>query len=267
MKPVDVIVLAGRREGQIDPLAAHLGETEKCLVPVAGRPLIEHVLSTLAESPAVGVIAISVNDPEVLRPLPLIQHLMKQNRLVLLPSHGNLADSVVDAAANLRFPMVVTTADNALFTQEALDHFIDASLKDKADAAAAFARRASVLLAHAEGQRRFYTMADDAYSNCNCYWIGSASALSAVEVFRTGGQFRKNPMRIAQMFGFTNLIAMRLGLFSLSASFRQISKKLALNVVPIVFEDGALAIDVDNVRSHKIVEHIIMTRAHQKIAA
>jgi GTP:adenosylcobinamide-phosphate guanylyltransferase len=267
MQPVDVIVLAGRREGQIDALAAHFGETEKCLVPVAGRWLIEHVLLTLAESRSVGTIAISVNDPEVLRPLPLIQQLMKQNRLVLLPSRGNLADSVVDAAAMLRFPMVVTTADNALFTQEALDHFIDASLRDKADAAAAFARRASVLTAHAEGQRRFYTMADDAYSNCNCYWIGSAKALSAVEVFRTGGQFRKNPMRIAQMFGFANLIAMRFGLLSLSASFLRISKKLGLNVVPVVFEDGALAIDVDNVRSHTIVEHIIKARTQEKIAA
>jgi GTP:adenosylcobinamide-phosphate guanylyltransferase len=264
---VDLIVLAGRREGRVEPFAATFNMTEKCLVPIAGQPLIEHVLAPLLCSPLVGRVLVSINDPGLLISLPHLQNHLKAGKLLVLPSKGNLADSVCDAAVELRFPLVVTTGDNVLFTAEALHHFVSTAKNQNADAAAAFARREDVLAVHAEGQRRFYELADGSYSNCNCYWIGNERALDAAEVFRSGGQFRKHPMRIAQMFGLLNLVKLRFGLLSLFSAFGRISKRLDLRVIPVIFEDGALAIDVDNKRSHEIAEAILLSRMDKKAAA
>ena len=129
-----------------------------------------------------------------------------------------------------------------------------------ADAAVAFSPRANILAAHPDGQRRFYKFEDDAYSNCNCFWIRDADALSAADVFRTGGQFAKHPMRIANTFGILNLVRFRLGLGSLANAFERFSRRLGLVLRPVIFTDGALAIDVDNLRTHGIAEELFLAR-------
>jgi CTP:molybdopterin cytidylyltransferase MocA len=61
--PAIAIVLAGQRRGAVNPLAARAGVTHKCLAPIAGKPLLAHVLEALAATPALAEIRISV-EPE-----------------------------------------------------------------------------------------------------------------------------------------------------------------------------------------------------------
>ena len=257
---MNAIVLAGRREGRIEPLAVLHETTDKCLVPIGGRPLIEHVLETLADSSRIGRIIVSINDPETISSLPVAGQLLRDGRLVAIKARGNLADSVIEAADTAGFPAFITTADNVLLTQYAISDVERVALSKRADAAAAFATRSSVLAAHPDGQRRFYKFADDEYSNCNCYWIANAKALGAVETFRSGGQFAKNPMRIVQAFGLWNMVRFRLGFDTLANAFENVSKRLGLRVLPIVFSDGSLAIDVDNERTFRVVIAILERR-------
>src|SRR3546814_18617989 len=60
------LVLAGRRNAALDPLAAEAGVDDKCLVPVAGRPMILHVLDALAAAPEISQIIVSLNEPGLL---------------------------------------------------------------------------------------------------------------------------------------------------------------------------------------------------------
>lgn len=255
---ITALVLAGRRERVIDPLATAFGIEDKCLVPIAGEPLIVHVLSALAASSIVSKIVVSINDPHLLSNLPLVQELAQAGRLVCIKAKPNLADSIFSATQGIQFPLLITTADNVLFTHDAVAHMHGQAQAGKADAAVAFSRREDILAAHPDGQRRFYKFADDAYSNCNCYWIRDADALSAAEVFRTGGQFAKHPMRIASAFGILNLIRFRLGLGTLANAFYRFSKRLGLELRPVIFKEGALAIDVDNLRTHLIAEELLL---------
>jgi len=258
---LSVLVLAGRRAGALDPLAERAGTSHKCLVPIGGRPLIEHVLLALDAAPDVAAVIVSIDDLGVLDHLPAVQALRAQGRLRVTPAQPNLADSILVAAEEARFPLLVTTADNVLFTPEALAAMASEVRRTGAEIAAAFARKDAVLAAHPDGQRRFYAFADDAYSNCNCYWIGSREALSAANIFRSGGQFSNHPMRIAQAFGLLNLIRFRLGIGSLDAAFARFSRRLGKRLRPVIFADGSLAIDVDNERTYRVVEQILARRA------
>jgi GTP:adenosylcobinamide-phosphate guanylyltransferase len=260
-QPISVLVLAVKRSGTIDALAERAGTSHKCLAPIAGRPLIEHVLTALDAAPQVATVIVSIDDVDALSHLPAVKALDAQGRLRIAHAQPNLADSIIRAAEGARFPLLITTADNALFTPAALATMVETVRATGAEIAAAFARKHAVLAAHPEGQRRFYVFADDAYSNCNCYWIGSREALSAADIFRSGGQFSKHPMRIAQAFGLINLIRFRLGIGTLESAFARFSKRLRKRLRPVIFEDGSLAIDVDNERTYRVVEQILQARA------
>lgn len=254
------IVMAGRREGHIDPLAAAAGCLDKCVVPVAGRPMIAHVLATLGATPGVGMIVISVNDPLLLDDIDEVRALRAQGRLVVKAARTNLVDSLMAVIEGAEFPIFVTTADNVLLTPVAASEFLDGAQAGGADVAVAFTRRQSVLAAHPDGQRRFYKFADDSYSNCNSYWIGNHRALSTAEIFRSGGQFAKRPLRIARALGVTNLIRFRFGIGTLDEAFRRFSRRFRLTMRPVILSDGAVAIDVDNERTLGVAETILATR-------
>jgi GTP:adenosylcobinamide-phosphate guanylyltransferase len=260
------IILAGRRSDRPEPLAEAHGVSDKCLVAVGGEALIEHVVRALATSPRIDRMIVSINDPGLLTGLPVCGPLIQSGRMLAVRARGNLADSVIEASRAVPLPALITTADNVLLTHDAITRIMDATARAGCDAAAAFARKEDILAAHPEGQRRFYEFRDGGYSNCNTYWVGNAAALKAVEIFRSGGQFAKNPLRIASAFGPLNLLHFRLGLGSLEESVGRISRRLGLTIAPVIMDDGSLAIDVDNERTHRVVEDLLRARRLQLAA-
>lgn len=249
------LLLAGKRNGALDALAAGDNVSHKCLVKVAGRTMIGYPLEALSKTPGVGRIMISIDEPEVLAGVAEVEALRGEGRLHLVEARRNLVDSLAAAAGAADFPVLITTADNVLMSPEAVAEF--ASQARGADAAAAFARRESVLAAHPDGQRKFYRFKGGEYSNCNMYWMGNARALAAAEVFRTGGQFAKHPKRILGAFGWFNLLLFRLGLLSLDGAFARFSRRFRLDIRPVVIADGKVAIDVDNPRTKTVAEEIL----------
>jgi GTP:adenosylcobinamide-phosphate guanylyltransferase len=259
-RPAIAIVLAGQRRGAVNPLAERAGVSHKCLVPIGGKPLIAHVLATLAALPELAEIRISVEpdaEPE-LRPL-VAPFEAAGAPIRFIQSEARLADSLVAAALDDPGPFIVTTADNVLLTPAAVAE-VRAALEG-ADAVAAMARKASVLAAHPEGQRGFYRFRDDEYANCNIYALGNRKAIDAgAEVFRGGGQFMKSVWRMIAAFGLHNIVLLRLGAFSREAAMRRLSRRLGLVVRAIEFTDGSLAVDVDNERTYRVCEELLAAR-------
>lgn len=256
------LVLAGRREGHVDPLAGAAGLADKCLVTVAGRPMILHVLDALDATPGIDRIVVSINDADTLDGLAEVSALKRRGKLTVVTARRNLVDSVLAAINTASFPVFVTTADNVLLTPDAASQFITAA--GQADVAVAFARQRSVLAAHPEGQRRFYKFSDDSYSNCNTYWLGTRKALEVAEVFRSGGQFAKHPLRIIEAFGFLNLLRFHYGIGTLDAAFGRFSRRFRQTIKAVVLDDGAVAIDVDNPRTLGVTQEILAGRAKSR---
>jgi GTP:adenosylcobinamide-phosphate guanylyltransferase len=251
------VVLAAQRAGIVDPLAAEVGISHKCLVPIAGRPLIAHVVAALLATPGIGRLRIVV-EPDcvaaieaILPPAPTARGIA----IDYIAAAANLADSVHAACYDLDEPIIVTTADNVLLTPGAVAAMVEAIVGagdgvGGADAALAMARKATVLAAHPEGQRRFYRFSDDEYSNCNLYAFAGRRAISAAESFRSGGQFAKKPLRLLAAVGPINLALLLMHRLSLAGALERMSRKFRLRIVPVVLADGAHAIDVDNRRTY-----------------
>ena len=252
-----IVILAAQRDGRLDPLAAEAGVSHKCLVPIGGRPLLAHVLEAFAGLKGIAAVRIAV-EPGAdahLRPIAEVSGLP----VSFVPSADNIADSVYAAAAGSAGPIVVTTADNVLLTPKAVRE-IAVRLEGGDDTVIALARKEDVLSAHPEGQRRFYKFRDGEFSNCNLYGL-SHKGLESAETFREGGQFAKNPMRIARAFGFLNLIRLRYGLVTLDGAMQRLGRRLGVKVSAVVLADGAHAIDVDNARTYGIAAQLLDRRA------
>ncbi|HEX9932196.1 MAG TPA: NTP transferase domain-containing protein [Allosphingosinicella sp.] len=258
--PFTAVVLAAQRSGRLDPLAADAGVTHKCLVPIAGRPLIEHVLRTLVQVPGLSRIHISIERDavEAVRKVPGGSGELGVP-VDYVPAATNIADSIYAAAHAVDEPLLITTADNVLLTPAAVAEVVG-RMHAGAEAVLAMATREAVLAAHPEGQRRFYKLRDAAYSNCNLYGLNGPKAVKLAEAFRSGGQFAKNPKRIAQAFGIVNLLLGRYGLITLAGAMRRLSKRFGVKGEAVVLADGSHAVDVDNSRTYEIARILLERR-------
>ena len=258
--PATLIVLAGQRFGVVNPLAQRAGVSHKCLVPIAGRPLIEHVLDTLTALPAVKEIRISLEDDAHAEVGALVaQYADAPMPIRIVTNKPNIVDSVLDAVGSDEGPFLITTADNVLLTAEGAQQLRETM--ETADAVLGVTTKDRVLAAHPEGQRNFYEFKEGGYANCNIYGIANRKALGAAEIFREGGQFQANAGRMVRAFGLLNILMMRFGLVTLPRGIERVGKRFGIEMRARIFEDGSLAIDVDNERTYSVCEEILARRA------
>lgn len=258
-----ILILAGKRDGKLDPLAERAGVSHKCNVPIQGKPLLQWVLEAVGPAFPDSPIYVSIHDPEVIADLPAVKQLTAEGRLHMSVARAGIVESVEGVVAESGgrcWPLLITTGDNVLAEPEQIREFAEASAASGKGAMLGLAKREDILAAHPEGQRKFYDFADMAISNCNIYWLRDAGALKAAEAFRQGGQFAKSRARIAQAFGILNLIRFRLGWWKLESILGFISKRFGVPVGAHIFADGAYAIDVDNERTYRVSELLLAKR-------
>ncbi len=257
------LVLAAQRAGVVNPLAERAGVSHKCIVPICGTPLIVHVMEALAAVPSLAKVRISV-EPEVHGELAALLAPFGKGGLAIefVASSGNIAQSVLEAAEGQPGPIVITTADNVLLKPEWVGEVLD-GLAD-ADAIACMARKGSVRAVHPDAQRNFYEFRDDGYANCNLYGVAGSHAFAAIEVFREGGQFQKNPRRLINAFGLLNILLVRFGWVSLPTAMKLASRRFRLRFKALLMTDGSAAVDVDNERTYGIAEMVLKQRAGER---
>lgn len=255
--PLRVIVLAGGQSGA-DPLALAFGQSHRCLIPLAGRPLIAHVLQTAALHPAVESLAVSVERDAFDGLFDVLSQLPGRGIVKLVEAHTNLVDSVLAAAHDWDGPLLVTTADHALLSTDSIDVLLAALAK--ADVAVAMARRETVLAASAQGHMSFHEFSDGAYASCNLYAFAGPQALPAADVFRGGGRFAGNAWGVLRAFGLIDLILLRLRAISLTGAMERVSRRLGLRIAAVVLDDGSQAIDVDDEQTHGVVTEWLQAR-------
>lgn len=252
-----VIVLAGRNDGAPDPLAQRFGQSHRSLIPLAGQPMIAHVLHTALHHPRTASLAICI-EREAFGPVwDVLTSLPGRGSVALIPARACLADSVRDAAKGWEGPLLVITADHALLTAETIDAV--AGALTHADVALALSPRAEVERAHRAAKRRFLSFRDGAYAACDIYGAAGPAALHAVDVFGGGAQASPGA-RIRLALGTLGLLLLRARLLTLPATARMASRHLGLRLAPVVLADGSQALDVDDYRSYAVARDLLDDR-------
>jgi GTP:adenosylcobinamide-phosphate guanylyltransferase len=250
----DALILAAGR-GPADPIARAFGVTHKCLLTVAGKPMLQRVTGALLDSGRFGTIGISIEDRTVLAPAlgPLL------DRVTAVASDRSASLSVAAAvrAIPLRQPVLVTTADHPLLRNEIITEFLDRSAAAAADLTVGLATAEVILSAYPAAHRTFLTFGPDRVSGCNLYGFNTPAALKILDHWHRVENDRKRPWRLVRSFGIIPLLRYALGTLTLSAAFDAASRTLGLKVKPVLLPFAEGAIDVDKPADLELAERIL----------
>ena len=255
------LVLAGRRGGE-DPLARAAGVSHKCLIPVGGRPMLVRVLTALAGCRAIGLIGVSIDDPEAVAALVAGMPEDAAARVRVFTSAESPSLSVAAGIEELDQPppLLVTTADHPLLTPELVELFVAEAALSGADLAVGMAPATSVLAAYPEAKRTWLRFRDERYTGCNLFAFLTPESRQVLEFWRRIESERKRPLRIVRAFGFTALLAYLSGRLTLAAALRRASHRVGAEVKAVILRQPEAAVDVDKEEDLALVEQILVDR-------
>ncbi len=252
------LILAASR-GAADPVAKSEGTSHKCLVDVAGTPMLTRVVETLTASPSVGAIAVSIEAPEVLEALPPVAQGVAAGRITVLKSGPTTSASVLAAVAALGgpYPLLIATADNPLLSPDVVEHFCAAALASDADLVAALASESVVRQAVPTAQRTFLRFRDGRFSGCNLYALTGAPGLEAVRFWAAAERHRKRPWRLVATFGLGSLVLFLLGRLTLDDAFARASRVMRVRAKALELPFPTAPVDVDKPSDLALVRQIL----------
>ncbi len=256
-----VVLAAGRMKG--DPMADALGPGHKCLIPVAGVPMINRVLATLVAAPSVGKIYVCVETRETLdEALADPSAPSDTARIGFLQSRDKASGSVLGVLerSDIARPTLVTTADHALLSVEMVEYFLARSAQSGADLTAGLEHADVLLGAYPHAKRTFLKFADGGYSGCNLFAMMTDDAARAVEFWGRVERERKTPWRLVHAFGLRPLWRYLTGRLTLDGAMREASIALGVEVRAVSMPHTDAAIDVDKPEDLVEVERILSSR-------
>ncbi len=253
------LVLAASR-GNLDPLAQAGGVSHKCFIDIAGQPMLRRVVGAVIASPRVKRTIVAIEPDSMDEARELLAPLPGSERIEYVASRDNIASSVIEIAREADLPVIVTTGDNALHTEEMVTFFCDALDEVKEDAALGLTPADVVLDKYPEGNRAFHRFRDGGYSSCNLYAVLTAHGLEAARVFKGGGQFGKKPKRLIGAFGLFAFLLYKSRLFTLRTVLKTLSRGIGVRTAPVLMPFAEGPIDVDRQVDWDLANRIVAAR-------
>jgi len=231
----DAIVLAGGGgEPGLDP-----GLPNKGFIPLAGRPLVAHVVRALQSARGVGRIA-AVGPAEALRAvLP--------PEITPVDDAGGIMDNVIRAITILgpAARTLVVASDIPLLTPRAVEDFLSACENNSADFHYAIVPQDVVERTYPGARKTFVRVADGTFTGGSVMLFNPA----VVDRVRTFVDkvlaARKKPWLLAQLFGWSVVMKFASGRLSIAEMQEKVTEILGITARAVISPHPELALDVD----------------------
>ena len=252
------IILAGQRpEG--DPMAAFCHVPYKALIPIAGQTMLARVARALLASADIGRVVILAQSPEGLK-AGLGSDLADNERIGFAHSSDGIATSIhkVAGSALAPWPVLVTTADNALLTKEMIDYFLGA--QNGQDVVVGVVERSTMLAAYPDARRTWLKFRGEAYSGANLFALHNEAARPALALWSTIEKDRKKGWKIFARFGPWLLLRALSRTIRFDEAMARAGERLSLRAAPVMLPFAEAAIDVDKPDDLELVTRILEQR-------
>ncbi|MGZ8999264.1 MAG: NTP transferase domain-containing protein, partial [Allosphingosinicella sp.] len=252
------IVLAGSR-GERDELTQSFGVPFKALVPVAGEPMIGHVVRTLLDCPSIGRIVIVAQEPEVIA--NGLEGVAKSPRVTAVSGGNGIAESIVLVAGTeaAPWPVLVTTADHPLLTVEMVEHFLGES--SRSDASIGVVERSVLLGRYPQSRRTWLKFRGGSYTGANLFTARTPRTADGLNVLASAEADRKSQLKLLWRFGPLLAIGGLIRAVTLDQAVSRGGRRFGLNVIPVRLPFAEAGIDVDRAADHHAATEIFAERA------
>jgi CTP:molybdopterin cytidylyltransferase MocA len=254
----DAIVLAADR-GRNDPVAAAARVAAKCLTPIAGSPMVVRVVRALEQSGCVHRIVLCGPAAEALQGSPELNELVANGSVRWMGPQATPATSAAAGLATLpdEIPVLLTTGDHALLNAEMVRHFLVTASTTGRDIAVALAPHDLVRKTYPRTRRTVLKFSDGHFCGCNLFAFLTPRARRMARLWQQVENDRKNPIRVIGFVGWVAMARYALGMLSLPAAVRRLSKRTGIDATVVTMPFAEAAIDVDSVADLELVRAIV----------
>ena len=250
-----LILAAGR--GPDDRMAKAHGVANKCVIEIAGIPMLARVAKALRDSGIVASTLISIENRGIATAI-------LGEDAATIASAASAPASVIAAVeqGRLAYPVLITTADHALLTPAMVRHFCRSAEQSAADFALGLATAETVLAAYPRTVRTFFHLGKTRLSGCNLFALRNARGLRLLARWRHLEAVRKKPWRLVAAFGVMPLLRFLTGTLDLDTALAIVSSRLGLQVSAVFMPFAEAAIDIDKPADKELAESILAGRLH-----
>ncbi|AMG73315.1 nucleotidyltransferase family protein [Sphingopyxis granuli] len=252
--PIPAILLAGSRPGP-DPLLTGSGVSTKALLPIAGQPMLVHVVAALRASPLVGPITILAQASAELAAEPGLAGFAD---LHFADSGQGISASLAAALPEGDAPVLVTTADNVLLTPAMIAAFLTGA--EDSDVAVAMVERRVLLARYPESKRTWLKFRGGWWSGANLFRLRGRRVLPLLDFWSRIERDRKKGLKIVAAFGPWLLIGALLRLFTIQQGVARAGRRFGLKAKVVPMAEGEACIDADKPADIELIERILAAR-------
>jgi hypothetical protein len=154
-------------------------------------------------------------------------------------------------------PTLVTTADHPLLTPAMLEEFWRGAAESGADVAVGVVTETVFRARYPDLQRTFVRLADEAFSGANLFAFLSERAGGVADFWRRAERHRKQPWRLARVFGVGPLIKFAAGRLTVADAFDALESATGARAALVKLECPEAAIDVDRPADYTLASQLL----------
>ena len=229
-------------------------------MPVAGEPMVAHVVRTLLACPSIGRVVIVAQQPELLATEGL-EWIAKSPRVTTASGGNGIAESIVRVAGteHTPWPVLITTADHPLLTVEMVEHFLHGS-RDS-DASIGVVERRVLLGRYPQSRRTWLKFRGGAYTGANLFTARKPRTADGLRIMASVEADRKSQLKMLWKFGLVLTIGGLVRALTIEQAALRGGRRLGLKVVAVPLPYPEAGIDVDRPADHESVTRIFAERA------
>ena len=234
--------------------------TERALIPVGGKPLLEYVLQSLATVTPVTRI-ICVTTPGALQTLPAK---IGEVEIKGLPSGDKLSANLLNGAREAQSDQIlIVTGDGPLATGRTWMQFLDGAAVNRLEAAYAVVREDKMEAQFAGAARTYARFNDGAFSGGNAFLVPRARLPELEHLIETAFAARKNPLGMAKLLGIGFIVKALLHRLPVGEAETKVSHLLGCRAGRVEVPDATIAFDVDKPQDLALAEKWLLTHKEQ----
>ena len=240
---IAAVIAAGSNTTKTDPLREYTEGQPKAMIPIAGQPMITHVINSLAGSEYIHDI--------VVVGLPESSDLGNARKIARLPDAGSIIDNYRTGMTYqqknipLLDAIILCSCDIPTITPQIVDSFISQCLQSDHDLYYSIVER-SVMEARFPGSNRSYVhLRDGDFAGGDILLAKPVIILNTGELWSCLESSRKNVFRQARLLGISTLIKLLTRRLSLDEIEQRACNVLRINgkVIPVVHAEVGMDVD------------------------
>jgi molybdopterin-guanine dinucleotide biosynthesis protein A len=258
LRPLTAVVLAGGSPDAVSRLVP--GAPNKAFVPIGGVALVQRTLAALKSCARVGrIIAVAPQGPSTRAALAGADEIRADGATMTQSLRSGLRDLDPNEL------VLVCASDLPILSRESLEDFIARAESNGADLTYACAERRSHEALFPGVPHTWARLAQGTYCGGGCVALRPRALPRLEGLLGRLGRARKNPLRLAAIFGTGTLLRYALGRLTLEAAERRASELLGAPARAAVCAPE-IAVNVDRASDVALAERLVRERDGRRSA-